>query len=150
MSIYVLYHANCTDGSGAALAAYIALGDAATYIPVQYNKPVPDMPLATVIYMVDFSYPKEILLQLADSAQVVVIDHHKTAKAALEDIDHPNIQVWFDMEQSGATMAWKYFHADRAVPLLLRHIEDRDLWKFKLEGSKEIHRGLGMYPDWID
>ena len=43
----ILYHANCNDGSGAALAAYMALGEATDtgdpieYIPVQYGSEPP-------------------------------------------------------------------------------------------------------------
>lgn len=151
MSTYILYHANCTDGAGAALAAYLKFGGTAEYIPVQYGRPYPEMAPGSLVYLVDFSYPEQQLLEIADrAAQVVVIDHHKTAKDTLEHIKHPHLKVWFDMEQSGAVMTWKYFHHERAVPPLLQHIQDRDLWQFKLPGSKRIHRGLGMVPDWHD
>jgi len=151
MAVKVFYHANCTDGSGAALAAFISMGDTAEYIPVQYNMPMPDVGPSDVIYIVDFSYSYDQLIELGNKvAKVVVLDHHKTARQALEHIDHPNITVQFDMEQSGAVLTWKYFHPDRAVPPLLSHIQDRDLWRFNMKGTKEIHRALGMYPDWID
>lgn len=151
MKTYVLYHANCTDGAGSALAAYIRLGDSAEYIPVQYGDDVPIMEEGCIVYIVDFSYPKEILLALADYCSAVqVIDHHKTAKTELEGLEHPTMKIHFDMEQSGAVMTWKFFHPDRPVPLLLRHIQDRDLWIFDMHSSKKIHRALGMYEDWKD
>lgn len=151
MKTYVLYHANCTDGSGAALAAHISFGDLAEYIPVQYGEDPPILDEGAAIYIVDFSYSREILYQMADRASFIqVIDHHKTAKNALESIKHPLIKVHFDMEQSGAVMTWKFFHSDRPVPVLLQHIQDRDLWLFKMHGSKKIHRALGMYEDWRD
>ena len=151
MKTYVLYHANCTDGAGAALAAYLRFGDSAEYIPVRYNKPVPEMAPGSAIYIVDFSYPEAQLNEISyRAASVVIIDHHKTAKDTLEFYRHPGVKIWFDMEQSGAAMTWKYFHPDRDVPPLLQHIQDRDLWKFEMPGSRRIHRGLGMYPDWHD
>jgi oligoribonuclease NrnB/cAMP/cGMP phosphodiesterase (DHH superfamily) len=151
MAVKVLYHANCTDGAGSALAAYIAMGDRAEYIPVQYGYKPPEITAADAVYMVDFSYPQETLFEMARTgAQIMILDHHKTAKDDLESIDHPNIEVQFDMSRSGAVMTWEYFHPDRPVPALLAHIQDRDLWQFKLPGSKEVHRGLGMYPDWHD
>lgn len=151
MSTYVFYHANCTDGSGAALAAYLALHGNAQYIPVQYGYAPPEIEPASVVYIVDFSYPEKELLELCDKAGlVVVLDHHKTARDTLEHIQHPNLKVFFDMNQSGAVMTWKYFHPDSSVPPLLQHIQDRDLWRFDLPGSKEIHRGLGMLSDWHD
>jgi oligoribonuclease NrnB/cAMP/cGMP phosphodiesterase (DHH superfamily) len=151
MKTYVLYHANCTDGAGSALSAYLVFGDSAEYIPVQYNEAPPLMEPGAMIYIVDFSYPEDVLLVMAEHASFVqIIDHHKTAKEALENVDHPNIKVHFDMAQSGAVMTWKFFHPDRPVPPLLRHIQDRDLWLFTMHGSKKVHRALGMYEDWRD
>lgn len=149
MATKVLYHANCTDGAGAALAAFISMGDTAEYIPVQYGNKPPAYGASDVIYLVDFSYPREIMLEMADgAAMVIVLDHHKTAQEALESLEHDNLRIVFDMEKSGAVLSWEYFHPDRPVPLLLRHIQDRDLWLFNMEGSHEIHRALGMYYDW--
>lgn len=151
MKTLVLYHANCTDGSGSALSAYLIFGDSAEYIPVQYGEAPPPFTAGDILYIVDFSYPRDVLLEMAERASVIqVIDHHKTAEADLESIDHPNIKVHFDMNQSGAVMTWKFFHPDRSVPPLLQHIQDRDLWLFKMHGSKQIHRALGMYEDWRD
>lgn len=31
-------------------------------------------------------------------------------------------------------------------PLLIEHIEDRDLWRFKIDGSREVHLGLMSRP----
>ncbi len=49
----------------------------------------------------------------------------------------PNCHFMFGMEQSGAMMAWNYFHRHPA-PTLVRHVQDRDLWKFRLIGTREI------------
>jgi oligoribonuclease NrnB/cAMP/cGMP phosphodiesterase (DHH superfamily) len=151
MKTYVLYHANCTDGAGSALSAYLVFGDSAEYVPVQYGEKPPKIEVGAMVYIVDFSYPAEILLEMAARASFIqILDHHKTAKETLSCVDHPNIKVHFDMDQSGAVLTWKFFHPDRPVPLLLRHIQDRDLWEFKMHGSKQIHRALGMYEDWRD
>lgn len=151
MKTYVLYHANCTDGAGSALSAYLVFGDSAEYVPVQHGHAPPEMEEGAMIYIVDFSYSAEILLEMAEHAAFIqILDHHKTAKETLACVDHPNIKVHFDLEQSGAVLSWKFFHPDRPVPLLLRHIQDRDLWLFKMHGSKQIHWALGMYEDWRD
>lgn len=151
MKTYVLYHANCTDGAGSALSAYLVFGDSAEYIPVQYGEKQPLIEVGAMVYIVDFSYSAEILLEMAERASFIqILDHHKTAKETLACVDHPNIKVHFDMEQSGAVLTWKFFHPDRPVPPLLRHIQDRDLWLFTMHGSKQIHRALGMYEDWRD
>jgi oligoribonuclease NrnB/cAMP/cGMP phosphodiesterase (DHH superfamily) len=145
---YVLYHNNCYDGFGAAYSAWKSLGDSAKYIPVSYGAPPPAMPDAELIYIVDFSYFPEVLAKLAETCPVVVIDHHKTAEERLKDFKAPNLTVIFDMTKSGALLTWEYFHGDgfKQAPALIRHISDRDLWKFEMEGSKEIHSALVSYP----
>ncbi len=151
---YVLYHSNCYDGFGAAYAAWKKFGDSAKYIPVSYGYPPPDMPNATEIYIVDFSYDYEALrgLQEKYSCSILVLDHHKTAEEKLTNIQNPNawITVVFDMNRSGALMTWEHFHSDEsgAVPTnrLIEHISDRDLWTFNLEGSKEVHSALVSLP----
>lgn len=145
--VYVLYHSNCYDGFGAAYAAWKYLGDRATYIPVGYGKAPPEMPDATAIYIVDFSYPKDVLLSLCnETTNVIVIDHHKTAEEDLKNLKGWfNPVVHFDMTKSGALLTWNYFHQTPA-PLLIQHISDRDLWEFKLPGSHEIHKALVSLP----
>lgn len=152
--IYVLYHKNCYDGFGAAYAAWKKFGNSAKYIPVSYGEPFPREfceDLGSTVYILDFSYPKEEMLYWADFYELIVLDHHKTAQANFQDLRHPNIKALFDMEKSGARLAWEYFHTVGGVvggdvPDLILHIEDRDLWRFKLDRSKEIHKALVSYP----
>lgn len=142
---YVLYHANCFDGSGAAYAAWAALGDKDTsYIPVQYGEAPPEMASGSNIYIVDFSYPKDVLTGLLDASEkLVVLDHHKTAKEALEGFPG----AVFDMDKSGAILAWEYFHKNKPVPDLLCLIQDRDLWKWQDERSKPVTSYLRLLKD---
>lgn len=58
----------------------------------------------------------------------------------------PKIAACFDMDRSGAMLAWDHFFPGQEPPQLLRHIEDRDLWLFKLEGTREIQANLFSYP----
>lgn len=147
--IYVLYHSNCYDGFGAAYAAWKKFGGRAQYLPVSYNKPVPELPGAKEVYIVDFSYDYDILdlIQRKYECSVTVLDHHKTAEEKLTNIENPNdwVKVVFDMNRSGALITWEYFHKDPA-PLLIQHISDRDLWQFKMDGTAKIHKALVSYP----
>lgn len=142
---YVLYHANCFDGSGAAYAAWAALGDKDTaYIPVQYGEAPPEMESGSNIYIVDFSYPKDVLTGLLDASEkLVVLDHHKTAKEALEGFPG----AVFDMDKSGAILAWEYFHKDKPAPDLLHLIQDRDLWRWQDSRSKPVTSYLRLLKD---
>lgn len=59
-----------------------------------------------------------------------------------------NHTVIHDNDQSGAMLAWRFFHPNTKVPKLIQHIDDRDRWQFKLEGSKELHTALASYKPW--
>lgn len=56
------------------------------------------------------------------------------------------IYFYFDMDRSGAMMAWDFFHPEKDAPPLIGHIQDRDLWKFELEGTRQIQAALFSYP----
>ena len=153
-----IYHGNCADGFTAAWAAYCRLGNEVEFVPGVYGENPPDVTGADVI-LVDFSYKRDVLLQMADTARsVLVLDHHKTAQNDLAGLctprrgwsDHvheatywdsekegPYIRVEFDMTRSGAQMAWDYFIGGKR-PLLVDYVGDRDLWKFDLPMSREI------------
>lgn len=144
---YVLYHGNCMDGFGAAWAAWKALGDAATYIPVFYGKPPPELPENAIVSIVDFSYPRDVLLKLREHCAVVeVLDHHRSAEAELEDLDF----CVFDMNKSGAVLAWEWFHPHAKIPLLLEYVQDRDLWRFALPQSHAVTAFLRSFPYTFD
>lgn len=147
MTTQVWYHSNCLDGFGAAYAAWKQFGDDATYIPVQYGYPPPKVEPDDEIYIVDFSYDSETILKLGEQAkQVVLLDHHKTAFDNLAGKMFPtNVRVSLDMERSGAVMAWEFFNPATVIPSLLLHIQDRDLWQWKIPGTKEVCAALDSY-----
>jgi oligoribonuclease NrnB/cAMP/cGMP phosphodiesterase (DHH superfamily) len=41
-------------------------------------------------------------------------------------------------------LAWEHFNGE-PVPRIIEHIQDRDLWKFELEGTREIQAALFSY-----
>lgn len=148
MATYVLFHDD-SDGYASALAAYLKLGDEAKYLKVQYGQKFPDIPLSkeTDIYIVDFSYDKDILEAVMEQVHfLIVIDHHDTAYQQL--IDFPN--KIYDQTKSGAVLTWEYFHPQSPVPDLFLIVEDRDLWKFNREDSHAFEHGMkssGRYND---
>lgn len=144
---YILYHANCTDGLGAKYAAWKKFGDQAEYLPMKYDDAIPSFERSSTIYMVDYSRSRKEIIDLRADGQhrVVIIDHHKTAKEELEGLG----DVVFDMNKSGAVLAWEYFHPTVPVPKLLEFIQDRDLWNWKMQGTREILKALEMRDkDW--
>ena len=43
-------------------------------------------------------------------------------------------------------MAWDYYNPGEEPPQILLHIQDRDLWEFKLDGTREIQACIFSYP----
>lgn len=141
----VLYHGNCADGFGARCAAQMRLGSEAQYLPMSHgSKEVPDV-TGKYVAILDFSFPYAQLVEMIrNAAGLIVIDHHHTAQVDLANIPEQN--KIFDMHQSGAVLAWKYFFPGQTVPLLLRYVQDRDIWTWQLPKSMEVCAGLDMFP----
>lgn len=141
----VLYHDKCPDGFGSAFAAWKKLGSQATYIGCDHgSKTYPDVTGACVVIL-DFSFKEAVLLEMiAKAKQLMVIDHHDSAEKELKSI--PDQNKIFDMNQSGATMAWDFFHRRVLPPQFLLYVEDRDLWRWRLKHSREVCAGLDTLP----
>jgi len=63
-----------------------------------------------------------------------------------EGIRKAMIYALFDMDRSGAGIAWDFFHPGAPRPELIDHVEDRDLWRFALPGTREIQAAVFSYP----
>jgi oligoribonuclease NrnB/cAMP/cGMP phosphodiesterase (DHH superfamily) len=136
----VIYHANCTDGFGAAYSAWKLLGDRAEYHAAKYGEPPPDVKGKNVVVL-DFSYDNATTKQLMKEAKsFLVIDHHKSAMVELHDVSCTH----FDMNHSGAMLSWRFFHPGKEAPRLIKFIEDRDLWKWEIPYSKEFSAAFDM------
>ena len=137
----ILYHADCADGFGAAWAIWKRYPHA-RYHPVKHGEPPPPDLAGQHIVIVDFSYARPILEEMARSAaSLVVLDHHITAEKTLADLPY----AYFDLKNSGAVLGWEWAH-DEPAPWLLRYIQDKDLWNWALPNSREISAALASYP----
>ena len=137
----VLYHAECWDGFCAAWIADRAFGGVEA-IAVQYSTPIPQVS-GRDVYIVDFSYPRDVLLQANGEAKsLLVFDHHKTSE---EDLRGLNFCV-FASDKSGGRLVWEHFYDKQKAPWLVDYTEDRDLWRHQLEDSLAINAALRSYP----
>lgn len=136
----VIYHGNCADGFSAAWCFWRKYGVDADYVAGVYQQAPPSV-AGCDVYLVDFSYKRAVVEQMLNvAASVTLIDHHKTALEDLAGLENVFDRYHFftDLNRSGATLAWDYLFPNEPRPLLLGHIEDRDLWRFKLAGTREI------------
>jgi len=148
----VLYHGGCRDGFAAAWVAHRAMPDA-EFRAVSYGQPAPIADaLDRWVYVLDFCYPLAEMVALSGAAkQLFVLDHHKTAEAALRDFKAANAKVIFDMERSGAGITADWFLSGTETrhsppPWPVAYVEDRDLWRFKLADSEVVNAYLSIVP----
>lgn len=121
------------------------MGDSVSFHPGVYADAPPDVTDKDVM-LVDFSYKRPVLLEMAAKAKsILILDHHKTAANDLVGLPG-NVVAIFDMERSGARITWDHFFPHDAPPPLLLHIEDRDLWRFALAKTREIQANVFSYP----
>lgn len=160
--IAVLRH-NDADGFGAAYAVWKALKDTCEliFIPVQYDQDPPYEELSAFgpdkVYIVDFSYKASVLKKLnAIYPDLTVFDHHISALPELQawcgvggtQHIHPGGGSFFySSTQSGCGLVWGMFHLPLPTPEILLYVQDRDLWKFELENSKEINAYIATLPE---
>lgn len=147
----VIYHADCLDGLGAAYAVWARHGGAVELLPASHGE-APPIHLATGrhVYVVDFSYQRDQMRALVGAATCLTwVDHHKTALESEQSLradvlgDGNNMVTHTSLGKSGAVLAWEHMHGeDHPVPKILEYIQDRDLWQWKLPGTKEITLAL--------
>lgn len=161
-----IYHGHCDDGFAAAWAVRAATGsNLFDFYPGVYQQAPPDVTGRHVL-LVDFSYKRPVLMEMAAKAKsIVILDHHKTAaedlvgfrepapfelwtqnKNPLVEGDSEPVAALFDMNRSGAGMAWDFFFAGKPRPDFINYIEDRDLWRKALPGGDEFTIALRSYP----
>lgn len=132
----VVYHNPCNDGSGAAVAAWLELGDKVSYIPRSYHQTFSKESLrGKNAVVLDASFTRDELIELRQIAKkLMIIDHHDSAMRDLGDLPG----CFFTMDNSGAVLSWHYFHGiDTPAPKFLILIEDRDLWRWKYRDLSE-------------
>ena len=159
--ITVIYHASCPDGFGAALAAWKQFGVTARYCPMHHGEPWEPLELAGhEVFILDFSFSRAALEAMAALAHTVTqIDHHASARTpwlpfllasddGSERFKHPTLPLTliFDLDKSGARLAWEYFFPTYPLPLVLCHIEDADLWRFALPETRAFSHALRLQP----
>lgn len=139
LDIIVFYHRNCSDGFASAWAAWKKFKNKAEYIPFNYQAPFDNDIKRKKIYFLDVCPNRKILENLKkNDCEIVIIDHHLTAKKNLDLACPGSFIIRLNMKRSAAVLTWKYFFPEKKIPKLLLYIEDIDLWKFKKRFSREI------------
>ncbi len=163
----LIFHHPCQDGFMSAVIARYHFGPGCCLFDGRnYDKPYDPSLLGIcagkAVYILDFSMPLENLRELAAVANsVLVLDHHKSFAERLGvpegvikyDFQEKNLTIQFDVEKCGAELAWDFFVGEKVPkPQLLSYVADRDLWTWKLPGSREVsamlHTESRTYERW--
>jgi len=145
----IIYHYPCLDGFTAAYIAWREFGyEGAEYVPGSYSEQaeIPDVD-DRIVYILDFSYPADVMREIARRAEtVIVLDHHKSAEADLLPLlEEGIIEGEFDMDRSGAGMTWDFFNVDEPRIPFINYVEDRDIWRKELPDCEEINLAMFSY-----
>lgn len=169
-----IYHGSCFDGFTAAWIYSRFVDRDAEFFHAKYGDAPPDVRGRDVV-IADFSYPREVMFGVACEANnLTVLDHHHTAQQALDGLEKQVlveagkvIAVTFDMERSGAGLAWdELVDFDRTPwisdkkawheltgqdlrpvrPDLVAYVEDRDLWRMSLPRAHEYMANVYAAP----
>jgi oligoribonuclease NrnB/cAMP/cGMP phosphodiesterase (DHH superfamily) len=157
--ILVIYHKHCNDGFAAAYILWHEFKDEAEYLPMSYNEELPLVAYRNKdVYIVDFSFPPAIHVEIAQHANYLVwLDHHKTAIQAFRPSTtvsylyrDPKCFIDLDMSQSGAGLAAKHFDdcvkSNPIIQKMVMHVEDYDLWRFTYPDTKAFNAWLNLMP----
>jgi oligoribonuclease NrnB/cAMP/cGMP phosphodiesterase (DHH superfamily) len=139
----VIYHGTCMDGFTSAWICNQFLVSPDLHQGVYGKQPPWDFLRDRDVYIVDFSYPREQLIEMyAIAENLLVIDHHESAKNDCEGLEF----CIFDMERSGAGLTWDYFSEGEPRPDWIDRVEDRDLWRFNYPDTKKVHAYMASQP----
>jgi len=163
--VLCLYHRDCIDGLAAAWAlnhhfskSYVR--GKVQFLATDYKDPPPmeSIDEHTQVFILDFSYPVEDIQRIIQAARrVVVLDHHPRSEAIAEEINRwlmdgkeingpHRAHMAYCNDRSGALMTWEYFFPGIEPPVILYHVSDRDLWRFKMPRTREMIDALMTYP----
>ena len=149
------YHAGCPDGFGAAWAVRYAWGETASYVSRGHDERIErGAHRGDEVAFVDIAPSNGEIANLCDeTAALHIVDHHVTARDRIEGdrdiaarLRAAAHNAHFDLNFSGAVLAWHYWNPGKVLPDILGYIEDQDLWRFKLPNSREVNAALASYP----
>ena len=144
MTNTICFHHNDPDGCASGAIVRYALNKDVLLIESDYDEtPIPweKVEQAERVIVVDFSFPKEDMLRLADGRQFIWVDHHKSAMLEFEEIskDWDGIR---DISEAACVLTWKYFFPEKPVPYAVVLIGDRDIWRWAEKDTGAFNESL--------
>lgn len=135
----VVFHYPCQDGLASAWVTYNYHKENNINIelyPIQHGTTLDISRLENKkVLFCDYSPSIEMLDKIETVvSSLCILDHHISAQRALENKSY----AIFDMNRSGVGITWGYFYPTTKLPYILECIQDRDLFAWKVENSRDI------------
>ena len=144
MTKTICFHHNDPDGHASGAIVRYALGADVQLVESDYDVtaiPWDAVARADQVIVVDFSFPREQMVKLAQGCELVWIDHHKSAIADFDDVAD-NWSGIRDISEAACVLTWKYFFPERPVPKAILLIGDRDIWRWAEEDTGPFNESL--------
>jgi uncharacterized protein len=144
MTQTICFHHNDPDGHASGAIVRYALGPDVQLVESDYDAtPIPwdVVAQAEKVIVVDFSFPVDEMVELAEGRELVWIDHHKSAIAEFSEMadNWPGIR---DVSEAACVLAWKYFFPERPVPKAIVLLGDRDIWRWAEKETGPFNESL--------
>lgn len=140
--ITIIYHKNCTDGFSSAVILNKKLSNHfknISFLPLSHDDELP-LNLVDTVYMLDFSYPREKLIELSNHVKSITIyDHHKTVIEYLQGIENElscYYNLVLDTNRAACEITWEECFPTLSLPLSVQDIADRDLSLFSRKNTR--------------
>lgn len=155
----IIHHLD-SDGICGAMVLWLGLGKNAQLVGAQYGwHPLPDDAVRDrAVWIVDFSYPRDVMEHIYELAsEMHVLDHHASAEKECDGLGY----CTFDASRSGAKLAFDemvtrgLLQQERPIVadllgVLVAYVQDRDLWRWELDNSREMAAWYESFPATLD
>lgn len=98
------------------------------------------------VFMVDFSLqPFDQMVRLNALAELVWIDHHKTAIEEWKAVGRPHIKGFREVGKAGCEITWEYLYPDRDMPRAVRLLGRYDVWDHSDPDTLRFQMGMRLW-----
>lgn len=144
----VFYHGDkCPDGKCASWVIWrlmkekVATKEFHLY-GVSHGHNPPDVS-GDVIAILDFCFPKKVIIEMAKKAKkIYILDHHASTERELAGKLPENVVAILDNSRSGSEITWDWVYPGIPRPWFLEVISDRDLFRWTRPYSKKVTNAM--------
>ena len=147
-NIFIFYHSGCSDGSLGGAIADIFFSKYSDYkyaiYPLYYGEKIKvDCNNKTLIFIdiIPCNKNNDLKKISEEATEFIVLDHHEPNFKTLDGINISK-RSQLDNNRSGCMIAWDFFFGEIEPPEVVKYIQEGDLYRFELPGSREFVRAF--------